>query len=91
VISQAIAQYVAALHRAAESTHRAEDRPVYQSLLASAAVVLAMAELENADSLQELARSHERLRGQVWLADEAHLEATRLWSSIFAELNEHAI
>jgi hypothetical protein len=86
-----LASYVSALRQAAETTHRAEDRGVYTSLLASAAVVLAQAVGGDSASLLKAAKEHERLRGQVWLQDPVETESSRIWNTWYKGINGHAI
>jgi len=79
----ALAKYVLALHHGAQGTHRAEDRPAYRDLLADAAVLLALAETGAVSAeLATAVRAHERLRGQLWLADPVHEESTEAWGVV---------
>ena len=87
-----LASYVDALKNGASTTHRAEDRGIYTSLLADAATVLACAvQGQSSAQLLEAAKRHERLRGQVWLQDEVESESSRIWSEAFRGINGHAI
>lgn len=78
-----IAQYVLSLHAAAKATHRAEDRPLYEKYLADAAVILALAETDAPLSdIKEAVQSHERLRGNTWLADDAYKTPSAAWQKV---------
>ena len=76
------AQYVLVLEQCALSTKRAEDRPVYQSLLADAAVVLAtVVASETTAALTARIDAHERLWGHIWLQDPVVHDALSAWSN----------
>jgi hypothetical protein len=92
LLTQALANYVAALEHAATITKRAEDRPVYKSLLADAAALLAhAAKGDSSASLQEAATTHERLWGQLWLLDPAYKEPSGLWRVAHEAIVGHVI
>jgi len=66
------ARYVLQLSESAAETHRAEDRGIYRSYLADAAVLLALivsgaAHAEIVGKMEQ----HERLWGHTWLQDPA--------------------
>jgi hypothetical protein len=83
----AIAHYVLALERAAASTRRAEDRPNYTALLASAAPLLATALSTTATpGISARAQQHERLWGSLWLSDPAFQEASLAWQAAKAAI-----
>ena len=78
-----IAQYIIALKEAAENTHRAEDRPIYQLYLADAAYLLALAEIEASfEVLSEAVNSHERLWGHTWLVDDVFKGPSKAWQVV---------
>lgn len=59
-----------ALEAGAAKTARAEDRPIYQALLADAAGLLALAATNaSRDDIRARFKAHERLWGHVWLVD----------------------
>lgn len=79
-ISTALARYVLSLAEASAKTRRAEDRPLYQSYLAEAGILLALA-CTGADhqTIQEKVAQHERLWGTTWLQDPAYDGPSRAW------------
>ena len=79
-VSAALAQYVLSLAEASANTHRAEDRPLYQSYLAEAGILLALA-CAGADhqTIQQKVAQHERLWGTTWLQDPAYDGPSRAW------------
>ncbi len=81
-----LSQYVLRLDAAAQSTHRAEDRPAYRALLAEAAVLLSRA-VEGA-SLKDLLPhliQHERTRGHTWIAGAEHIDVDAAWEAVIAQ------
>jgi hypothetical protein len=92
MLTQALADYVVALEHAASVTKRAEDRSIYKSLLADAAVLLARAAKGEAPSLlQDGATAHERLWGQSWLVDPAYKKPSSLWRVAYEAIAGHVI
>lgn len=78
-----IAQYILSLRAAASATHRAEDRGLYETYLAEAAVLLALAETDApSTSIEEAVKSHERLWGTTWLVDDAYKEPSAAWQKV---------
>ena len=78
-----IAQYILSLHDAAEKTHRAEDRPIYTTYLADAAVLLALVETDaSLEVLREAIGNHERLWGQTWLVDDVFKGPSSAWKVV---------
>jgi|GEM_PF-1726559 len=70
-------QYTLSLSLAASQTRYAEDRPLYEKLLADAAVILAL--LETEASLNEVlaaVNNHDRLRGSLRLKGD---DAGAIW------------
>ena len=82
-----LAAYILKLNEAAQSTKRAEDRPLYERYLASAAVILALVE-SGADTniIEEEAQAHERLWGNTWLVDDAYKIPNEAWQKVKAIL-----
>ena len=77
-----LAQYVLALEQCARSTKRAEDRPLYEALLADAAGVLAAAVTpETTAAITARVAAHERLWGHTWLQDPVFSDASSAWAN----------
>ena len=78
-----LAAYILKLNEAAQSTKRAEDRPLYERYLASAAVILALVEsgAEN-NIVKEAVQAHERLWGNTWLVDDAYKNPSEAWQKV---------
>jgi hypothetical protein len=78
-----LVKYVLALEQSAQATAKAEDRPIYNSLLADAGPILAMA-LVRADQSNVAARisQHERLWGYSWLQDPVFQNASDAWLAV---------
>ncbi len=75
-----LATYILKLNEAAQSTKRAEDRPLYEKYLASAAVILALAETgAEKEMIQNEVQTHERLWGNTWLVDDAYKNPSNAW------------
>lgn len=78
-----VAQYILMLKSAAETTHQAEDRPIYEKYLADAAVLLALLEWNSAkDDITNAVSSHERIRGYSWLKDPVFKESSDAWEAV---------
>lgn len=78
-----IAQYILSLRAAASMTHRAEDRRLYETYLAEAAVLLALAETDApSTSIREAVQSHERLWGTTWLVDDVYKGPSAAWQKV---------
>ena len=79
----AAAKYILALRDAAGATHQAEDRPIYEMLLAEAGIILALIET-NADraTIASAVASHERLWGHTWLRDPVFNGPSSAWQNM---------
>ena len=78
-----LADYILKLKDGQAKTHRAEDRSVYASLLADAAVILALVERgAEKKEIRSAMNDHERLRGYSWLDDPVHEPSSKIWSKI---------
>lgn len=87
-----IARYVSALEIGSKTTHRAEDRDNYKSLLADAAALLACSCLNGSlEDLRMRVSTHERLRGQTWLEDPAHKDSSSIWQEVVAAVSNTGI
>ena len=82
-MKEQLAAYILSLNEAAKATKRAEDRPLYERYLASAAVILALAEsgAEKETILNEV-QAHERLWGNTWLVDDAYKNPSNAWQKV---------
>ena len=79
-MKEELAKYILELNDAARSTSRAEDRPLYEKYLASAAVILALVESGAAEeSVRDEVKAHERLWGTTWLVDVAYMGPSAAW------------
>ncbi len=78
-----MADYVLSLKDAADSTHHAEDRSRYLSLIADAGVILALL-VTGADqkTIEKSIEKHERLWGQTWLQDEVFQKPLSEWQVV---------
>ena len=75
-----LATYILKLNEAAQTTRRAEDRPLYEKYLASAAVILALVESgAEKEAIQNEVQAHERLWGNTWLIDEVYKNPYNAW------------
>ena len=85
-ISAAI--YILELRDAAGATHQAEDRPIYEKLLADAGVILALIET-NADNatISSAIASHERLWGHTWLRDPVFSGPAKAWEMVKSKIS----
>ena len=82
-----LATYILMLNEAAQSTKRAEDRPLYEKYLASAAVILALVESDaEREKIQSEMDTHEHLWGNTWLIDDAYKIPSDAWQKIKAIL-----
>jgi hypothetical protein len=82
-LAHLLADYVLCLAKSAETTHQATDRPLYQSYLADAAQLLALA--TNGATPSELAlpiSRHERLLSQTFLAGPEHKAVLSHWGKV---------
>ena len=69
-MKQDIALCILSLNEAAQISSHAEDRPVYDRFLASAAMLLALVEVNSDDNTIHTAiHEHERQWGHNWLLD----------------------
>jgi hypothetical protein len=81
-----LAKYVLQLGSGLGSTHEANDRPVYQILLAEAAILLAIAvEGTSAKELVPLLRQHDRTRGHTWIRGPEHAAIAHAWEAVIAQ------
>ena len=67
-LKTALARFISATEQHAGSTNEAEDRPLYDNLLAKAAVI--MAKLEQDQPIDDDVGTTERLFGHTWFKDE---------------------
>jgi hypothetical protein len=82
----ALADYILCLSQSLEHTHHANDRPLYQSYLAEAAVMLALLVRDSdASKIESLIQNHARNRGYTWLAGPEHVAISKAWQT-FAEM-----
>ena len=80
---QSLVRYVLALEQSAEATARAEDRSIYNSLLADAGVILATAlAREPQSNIASRISQHERLWGHSWLQDPVFQNASSAWQAV---------
>ena len=82
----ALVDYILCLSQSLEHTHHANDRHLYQSYLAEAAVMLALL-MKNADAsqMETLIQNHGRNLGYSWLVGPEHAAVAKAWST-FAEM-----
>lgn len=86
-----LAAYVLRLADAARMTHAAADRPLYQALLADAAVLLATAVTgAPTPAIAALVRQHDRQHGHVWLAGPEHGAVADAWAAVTGALGPTA-
>ena len=82
-VIQSLIKYILALEQSAETTARAEDRSIYQSLLADAGPILARAMARDAQSdIASRISRHERLWGYSWLRDPVFQNASDAWQAV---------
>jgi hypothetical protein len=82
----ALADYILCLSQSLEHTHHANDRPLYQSYLAEAAVMLALLVRDSdASQIEALIKSHARTLGYSWLVGPEHAAVSKAWQT-FAEM-----
>jgi len=78
-----LATYILKLNEAAQSTKRAEDRPLYDKYLASAAVILALVESgAKKEIVAKEIQSHEHLWGNTWLVDDSYKNPSNAWQKV---------
>lgn len=76
----ALADYIICLSESSARTHHAGDRPLYQSYLADAAVLLALLTRgSESGEFQTLIEQHERRCGQTFLAGPEHVAVAESW------------
>ena len=74
------AEYVLGLSQALANTHHAEDRPLYQTYLADAAVLLALLVREDrSPDIRVRVGLHERLRSQTFPSGSEQVVAAEAW------------
>jgi len=82
----ALADYILCLSQSLEHTHQANDRPLYQSRLAEAAVMLALLVRDSDTSqIETLIKSHARTLGYSWLVGPEDAAVSKAWQR-FAEM-----
>jgi hypothetical protein len=82
-MDQAIAAYVLQLAEAAEKTHTAADRSLYEKYLADAGALLAHAVAGmDIGRLTTLLHQHDRLLGNTWLQGPEHKEILATWHAL---------
>ena len=82
-MTKELAEYVLRLRDAAGATRRAEDRPIYEKLLADAGVLLALAEtVTDQNAIANAVASHERLWGHTWLQDPVFEKPSAAWQKV---------
>jgi len=82
-LAEVIARYVAILERAASETHRAEDRPLFQELLADSAGLLSAALIDiDPSRVRERVSKHERLWGHLWIQGDCYRETRAAWQEV---------
>jgi hypothetical protein len=75
-----LADYILCLSRSLEYTRHADDRPLYQSYLADAGVLLALLLRESRHpEIQSQIELHERRWGQTWLVGPEHTAVADAW------------
>jgi hypothetical protein len=83
-----LANYVLKLRDAAGATQRAEDRPIYERLLADAGIILALVQTDaSPDVVADAVASHERLWGHIWLQDPVFEKPSNAWQKIKKQLS----
>jgi hypothetical protein len=86
-----LAKYVLALEECLATTHRAEDRALYERYLADAAGILASCTMKEATSaMVSRIESHERLWGTTWLRDDVYRKAAAAWAEFTEEVKRDA-
>ena len=82
-LKKELSTYILKLYTAAKKTKRVEDRPLYEKYLASAAVILALAEKgAEKEILENEIRAHERLWGNTWLVDDVYKGPCNAWQEV---------
>ena len=83
---KALVDYILCLSQSLEHTHHANDRPLYQSYLAEAVVMLALL-VSNSDmsQIEILIQGHARHLGYTWLVGPEHAAVEKAWRT-FAEM-----
>jgi hypothetical protein len=83
---KALADYILCLSQSWEHTHHANDRPLYQSYLAEAAVMLALfMQDSDARQIETLIQGHSRNLGYTWLVGPEHDAVEKAWKA-FVEM-----
>ena len=78
-----LATYILKLNESAQLTKQAEDRPLYEKYLASAAVILALVENDaEKETIKNEIESHERLWGNTWLLDDVYINPSDAWQKV---------
>ena len=82
-----LATYILKLNESAQLTKRAEDRPLYEKYLASAAVILALVENgSEKETIKNEIETHERLWGNAWLVDDVYKNPSNAWQKVKGSL-----
>jgi hypothetical protein len=83
---KALVDYVLCLSDSLEHTHHANDRPLYQSYLAEAAVILALLMRDSSvNQIETLIQGHSRNLGYTWLVGPEHAAVEKAWKT-FVEM-----
>ncbi|MBA3765961.1 MAG: hypothetical protein H0W99_03030 [Acidobacteria bacterium] len=68
-----LADYILCLSESLAHTKQANDRPLYETYLADAAILLAVLERDaDVGEVKQMAHNHERLLSNTWLVGEEH-------------------
>jgi hypothetical protein len=82
-LKKELSTYILELNKAAQITKRSEDRPLYEKYLASAAVILALAERgAEKEIIENEILAHERLWGNTWLVDNVYKVPSNAWQEV---------
>lgn len=82
-MKQELVLYILSLNEAAQTMTRAEGRSVYDQLLASAAMLLALVEVGvDEGTIQCKLQDHERQWGHSWLVDDVYKRPLKAWQKV---------
>lgn len=80
--STLLADYILCLSQSLKQTHHANDRPLYQSYLSDAGVLLALLLRESdQQEIHSQIELHERRWGQTWLVGPEHTAVADSWEA----------
>jgi hypothetical protein len=83
----ALARFISEMERQADSTHEANDRPLYDKFLATAAII--MARVEQNEPIDSHVCNMDRLFGYSWFNDEnAYNQIYSKWDTFKGLLNQ---